>query len=364
LKSYFRPVLVFLFIFQFSVTGQQKSALEFYDTTGNSATCRFGWTGGVNNGHFFIESPLKKEVMTINGGNMSVNGAINAQQFIGDGSKLTNLPITTTAPSQSKIDSLGKLLNDKADKSELAQKANVSSLGEKADTSTVNSLTAKVNLKAGKSEIAAKADISALNSKADTSAISPLNAKINQKADISSLNSKADTSAVNSLNAKINLKADKTELASKADVSLLSTKADTGSTYSKSAISGLLSGKADLSGCTFTGSVSLNGSQNRSLTLSTSGLNFLDVIMQRTGSSYDVTWSQHMDYLTNLQFRAATTASGTKYPLTLTAEGSVGIGKTNVDNAYALDVGGDAYKSSGGTAWATSSDRRLKKISV
>jgi hypothetical protein len=56
-----------------------------------------------------------------------------------------------------------------------------------------------------------------------------------------------------------------------------------------------------------------------------------------------------------------TTANGTKYPLTLSPAGSVAIGKTNVNDTYALDVAGEAYKSTGKNVWVTPSDRRLKK---
>lgn len=67
------------------VQGQQTSALEFYDSTGATATSRFGWNGNAANGHFFIETPADGQGVKVE------QGVITADGFAGDGSGLTGI---------------------------------------------------------------------------------------------------------------------------------------------------------------------------------------------------------------------------------------------------------------------------------
>ena len=76
----------------FTVTAAQpKSALEFYDSTGTNATARFGWQGSAVDGRFFIEAPPGTDVVTVEGGDMTVRGEVSATKVNGDGSGLSNI---------------------------------------------------------------------------------------------------------------------------------------------------------------------------------------------------------------------------------------------------------------------------------
>jgi len=71
----------------------QESSIEFLDTTNNDPTARLGWKGTKTNGMFFIHLPDVDSQLIIRDGNASFPGSIEAGAFIGDGSKLTGLPI-------------------------------------------------------------------------------------------------------------------------------------------------------------------------------------------------------------------------------------------------------------------------------
>jgi len=68
-----------------SASAQTSSAIEFYDTTGATATSRIGWTGSATGGNIYISTPD-------DGNGVSVkNGVITAEGFVGNGSGLTGI---------------------------------------------------------------------------------------------------------------------------------------------------------------------------------------------------------------------------------------------------------------------------------
>jgi hypothetical protein len=70
--------------------GQSRSVIQFYDSTGTAATGRVGWQGDTQNGKLILEGPGGTGAR-VQQGSLEVDGEVRAQQFIGDGSQLTNV---------------------------------------------------------------------------------------------------------------------------------------------------------------------------------------------------------------------------------------------------------------------------------
>ncbi|MFP4165513.1 MAG: hypothetical protein ACLFVE_16195 [Chitinispirillaceae bacterium] len=79
----------------FLLSAQSKSAIEFYDTTGTDPASKVGWTGDASNGHFFIKTPGESGPVKIENGNLIVDGTVTGVKIEGDGSGLTNLPVSS-----------------------------------------------------------------------------------------------------------------------------------------------------------------------------------------------------------------------------------------------------------------------------
>lgn len=69
----------------------QSSAIQFYDSTGAVPTSKFGWQGNATSGKFFIETPNDGNGVSIQNGNVTVDGSITAKSFVGNGSGLTGI---------------------------------------------------------------------------------------------------------------------------------------------------------------------------------------------------------------------------------------------------------------------------------
>ena len=70
---------------------QGASSIQFYDSTGATATAKFGWSGDAATGNFFIETPNDANGLSIKDGNVTVDGNVTAGSFSGSGASLTNL---------------------------------------------------------------------------------------------------------------------------------------------------------------------------------------------------------------------------------------------------------------------------------
>jgi hypothetical protein len=79
--------------FSWATHGQSKSAIQFYDSTGNTATAKVGWTGNTSTGYFFVSTPAIGEVLKSSQQGISVAGQVKATSFLGDGSALTGINI-------------------------------------------------------------------------------------------------------------------------------------------------------------------------------------------------------------------------------------------------------------------------------
>lgn len=95
---------------------QSKSAIQFWDTTGQTKTGRLGWTGNSTTGYLFMQTPTDGEILKIKPGNVEITGNVSATKFTGNGSGLTNV---TTGPHSHAIGELTGI------KDSLAAKANV-----------------------------------------------------------------------------------------------------------------------------------------------------------------------------------------------------------------------------------------------
>lgn len=85
LLKYHIPFLLLVGLFQL-IKGDTTSAFQFYNADGTIETAKFGWSGDVFNGRFFIKTP--------NDGDSSVTvkqGVLSAKKFVGDGSSLTGI---------------------------------------------------------------------------------------------------------------------------------------------------------------------------------------------------------------------------------------------------------------------------------
>jgi trimeric autotransporter adhesin len=169
LKSILMTVVTLCVFFSSNIFGQSKSAVQFYDTTGQTKTGKVGWTGDAATGHFFIQVPGSGDLIKSQTDGISVNGTVTATKFSGDGSTLTNLP----APAASTVGSVTGLqdsLNAKASAASLTSLQ--SQVGAKADSTSVNTkLSAKANasdLTALQTVVGGKADTVMLKKKADT----------------------------------------------------------------------------------------------------------------------------------------------------------------------------------------------------
>ena len=107
-----------------------KSAIEFYDTTGNAPASRIGWTGDKDNGHFFIATPGEEGEIKVQNGNLEVNGTVKAEKFEGDGSGLTGIS------SDVKVADSSKTVADSSISSEKIKNSSIKSIhiSEKAVT--------------------------------------------------------------------------------------------------------------------------------------------------------------------------------------------------------------------------------------
>lgn len=133
-----RTVCLVVFFIGFVVTpcfSQAKSAIQFYDTTGQYKTGTFGWNGDGLNGHFFLQTSKGEIIITKENG-LSVKGTIEGKNFIGDGSALTNLPIQTV-----KVVDVGGLQD---------------SLNKKATILKIDSMQTQINTKRDSSWILSK----------------------------------------------------------------------------------------------------------------------------------------------------------------------------------------------------------------
>ena len=85
LLKYNISLLLLVGFFQ-SVLGDTTSAFQFYNSGGTIETAKFGWTGDVSNGKYFIKTPNDGDT------NVTVKqGVLSAKKFIGDGSGLTGI---------------------------------------------------------------------------------------------------------------------------------------------------------------------------------------------------------------------------------------------------------------------------------
>ncbi len=91
--------------FLFGIFAQSSSTIEFYDSTGSNVTGKIGWSGNSTTGNFFIETPgAPNNTIKSGNGNITVPGSVTAKEFIGDGSKLTNLTQGLVGPQGPKGD--------------------------------------------------------------------------------------------------------------------------------------------------------------------------------------------------------------------------------------------------------------------
>lgn len=110
--------VLFLLVFLRNAPAEPTSAIQFYDSTGITATAKFGWRGDAADGAFYIETPRATgEPLQVQRGNLSVDGtmsagnvtadSIAARKIVGDGSGLTNvqadMPIAPASIDSSKL---------------------------------------------------------------------------------------------------------------------------------------------------------------------------------------------------------------------------------------------------------------------
>ncbi|MBD3317365.1 MAG: hypothetical protein GF344_16375 [Chitinivibrionales bacterium] len=98
-------------LFVGTTAAQKKSAVEFYDETGQNTTATMGWTGTKDDGNFYVETPGSTEPVTVKDGNMTVPGSVTASSVTGDGSGLTNLPKRAMSDVTGLNNELGKKVN-------------------------------------------------------------------------------------------------------------------------------------------------------------------------------------------------------------------------------------------------------------
>lgn len=87
----------------YSAQSEPKSSIVFYDTTGQNPTGTIGWRGTATEGHLFVETPSANGPLEVKNGNLTVNGAVEAQSLRGDGSGVTNVPVEDGSVTTSKI---------------------------------------------------------------------------------------------------------------------------------------------------------------------------------------------------------------------------------------------------------------------
>jgi len=106
------------------LVAQGRSAIQFYDSTGGTATGKVGWQGGEG-GTFFIDTPNDGigPGITSDKGNLSVKGTVTAAGFAGDGSSLSNLP-TRRIPIDS-VTGLSTVIGSHADTNYVKNAASV-----------------------------------------------------------------------------------------------------------------------------------------------------------------------------------------------------------------------------------------------
>lgn len=113
--SVLRAVMLSAVVPWLSLQAQTRSSIQFYDSTGSSATGKIGWRGTPSSGQFFIETSNDGNGITASQGNLSVNGTVTAGGFSGDGSALANLPAPNLSVTD--INGLQAALAAKADTS-------------------------------------------------------------------------------------------------------------------------------------------------------------------------------------------------------------------------------------------------------
>jgi hypothetical protein len=131
-----------------SVGAQQRSAIQFHDSTGVDQTARIGWRGPKNSGSVFIETPndLGNSV-TVKSGKVTA-----AQGFAGDGSELTNLSVGNVTGMNGVLAGVRDTLSKKADTSWVNTKVaaiSVPSVAGIRDTVSRKADTTWVNTKVG-----------------------------------------------------------------------------------------------------------------------------------------------------------------------------------------------------------------------
>lgn len=95
MRSFSRAAGILCLGVQALTFGQPRSAIQFYDSTGSAETAALGWSGTTETGKFHIDVPAKPDIVKIENGQMTVEGAIGATEFRGSGSGLTDLPSHT-----------------------------------------------------------------------------------------------------------------------------------------------------------------------------------------------------------------------------------------------------------------------------